>query len=52
VVSVKNVFQNATADEPRRWQAYPHPLVTFQYHDGLSGRLLYAESIVLNEPRT
>jgi hypothetical protein len=49
VVSVKNVFKNPTADEPQRWQAYPHPLVMFQYHDGLSGRLLYAESIVLSK---
>ena len=29
-----------------RWVAFPNPQVVFQYHDGLTGELLYAESVV------
>jgi alkaline phosphatase D len=46
VARVNNVFPNPSETKPDRWQAYPHPQVTFQYFDGLSGRLLYAESVV------
>jgi hypothetical protein len=27
------------------WIAYPRPQAVFQYHDGLTGELLYAEAI-------
>ena len=45
VVQVNNVFNNPleTGD---RWVAYENPQAVFQYYDGLTGDLLYAESIV------
>ena len=46
VVSVNNVFENPTGDGRDRWVAYPRPQAIFQFHDGLTGDLLYAESIV------
>ena len=48
IFSVQNVFRNDREDGSLRWQAFPHPQVMFQYYDGLSGKLLYAESIVLD----
>lgn len=48
VVSVNNVFWNPLDRDHPRWQAYPHPQVVFQYYDGLSGKLLYAESVVID----
>ncbi len=47
VVSVNNVFPGADEDGRRLWQAFPNPQVVFQYHDGVTGELLYAESILL-----
>lgn len=49
VVKVNNVFDNPDRDGRSRWVAYPRPQAVFQYYDGLSGELLYAESI-LAEP--
>ena len=50
LVQVNNVFNNPpTANQPY-WVAYPRPQVVFQYFDGLSGEMLYAES-VLGESR-
>ena len=46
VVQVNNVFNNPNEPGEQRWIAYPHPQVTFQYYDGLTGDLLYAESIL------
>ncbi len=46
VVQVNNVFNNPVQRGGTRWIAYPHPQVIFQYHDGLTGDLLYSESIV------
>lgn len=45
VVRVNNVFNNPleTGD---RWVAYENPQAVFQYYDGLTGDLLYAESVV------
>ena len=45
VVQVNNVFNNPleTGD---RWVAYENPQAVFQYYDGLTGDLLYAESVV------
>lgn len=45
VVQINNVFNNPT-DEGDRWVAYKNPQAVFQYFDGLTGDLLYAESIV------
>jgi alkaline phosphatase D len=46
VVQVNNVFNNPVQRGGTRWIAYPHPQVIFNYHDGLTGDLLYSESIV------
>lgn len=45
VVRVNNVFNNPleTGD---RWVSYENPQAVFQYYDGLTGELLFAESVV------
>ena len=45
VVQLNNVFNNPV-DAGDRWIAYENPQAVFQYYDGLTGDLLYAESIV------
>ena len=47
VVQVNNVFNNPQELGGRRWVAYNQPQVIFQYYDGRSGDLRYAESISL-----
>ncbi len=51
VVQVNNTFRIPEAGENGGdvWAAYDRPQVTFQYYDGLSGELLYAESILASE---
>jgi len=49
VVQVNNVYNNPLLASGTRWVAFPRPQVIFQYYDGRSGRLRYAES-VLAEP--
>lgn len=44
VVRINNVFRNNREIEPV-WVAYKNPQAVFQYYDGLTGELLYAESI-------
>jgi hypothetical protein len=44
-VKVNNVFNNAEKFGGTRWIAYERPQVIFQYYDGRTGDLLYAESI-------
>ena len=46
VVRVNNVFRNEVQPGVHRWVAYPKPQAVFQYYDGITGELLYAESIV------
>ena len=46
VVQVNNAFRNPTETGGSRWVAYPRPQVVFQWHSGLTGELLYAESVV------
>ena len=46
VVQISNVFSNPNEEGKPRWVAYPRPQATFQYYDGLTGDLLYAESIL------
>jgi len=46
VVQVNAVFNNPKEEGKDRWVAFPNPQVVFQYHDGITGDLLYAESIV------
>ncbi len=45
VVQVNNIFNNPLEVGGERWVAYPHPQVIFQYYDGRTGDLLYAESV-------
>jgi len=45
VVQVNNVFNMPKQLGGTRWVAYPHPQVVFQYYDGRTGELAYAESI-------
>lgn len=47
VVQVNNVFNVPVQRGGKRWMAYPQPQVIFQYYDGLTGDLRYAESISL-----
>jgi phosphodiesterase/alkaline phosphatase D-like protein len=45
VVQVNNVFNNPKQLGETRWVAFERPQVIFQYHDGRTGKLMYAESI-------
>ncbi len=45
VVQVNNVFNNPLQIGEERWVAFPRPQLIFQYYDGRSGDLRYAEAI-------
>lgn len=45
VVQVNNVFNMPKKLGEKRLVAYPHPQVIFQYYDGRTGELSYAEAI-------
>ena len=45
VVQVNNVFNNPKELGQERWVAFPRPQVVFQYYDGRTGELSYAEAI-------
>jgi len=45
VVQVNNVFNSPLRMGEERWVAYPRPQVVFQYYDGRTGDLRYAEAI-------
>jgi phosphodiesterase/alkaline phosphatase D-like protein len=45
VVQVNNVFNNPLKVGEDRWVAFPRPQVIFQYYDGRTGELRYAEAI-------
>ena len=47
VVQVNNVFNMPQKLGDKRLVAYPHPQVIFQYYDGRTGELAYAESITV-----
>ena len=48
VVQINNVFNMPKKlDGDARWVAYPHPQVIFQYFNGRTGELAYAEAISL-----
>ncbi len=49
VVQVNNVIRSPTRQGRVRWVAYPKPQVVFQYYNGLTGELLYAESILAQD---
>ncbi len=48
VVQVNNVFNMPQKLGDKRWVAYPHPQIIFQYYDGRTGELDYAEAISLD----
>ena len=48
VVQINNVFNQPLKRGDKRWVKYPHPQVVFQYFDGWTGELDYAEAISLN----
>jgi alkaline phosphatase D len=45
VVQVNNVFNMPQKLGDKRWVAYPHPQVVFQYFEGRTGDFVYAESV-------
>lgn len=45
VVKVNNVFNMPQKLGGERWVAYPHPQIVFQYYNGRTGELEYAEAI-------
>ena len=47
VVQVNNVFNMPQQLGGKRLVSYPHPQVIFQYHEGRTGKMVYAESVVL-----
>ncbi|MGC6457634.1 MAG: alkaline phosphatase D family protein [Akkermansiaceae bacterium] len=47
VVQVNNVFNMPQKLGEKRLVAYPHPQVVFQYYDGRTGELAYAQSVTL-----
>ncbi|WP_231741999.1 alkaline phosphatase D family protein [Stieleria varia] len=48
VVQINNVFNMPPQLDGKRLVAYPHPQVIFQYFDGKTGELAYAEAISLD----
>ena len=52
VVQVNNVFNNPKLQSEDRWVAFPRRQAIFKYYDGLTGELLYAESILAAARRT
>jgi len=45
VVQVNNCYNNPVEEGKDRWVPFPVPHVIFQYYNGLTGDLLYAETI-------
>lgn len=48
VVQINNVFNMPKKLGDKRWVAYPHPQIIFQYYDGRTGELDYAEAVSLD----
>ena len=46
VVQVNNVFDNPLRPGAKRWIAFPRPQVIFQYFNGKTGALRYAEAVL------
>ncbi len=44
-VQVGNAFNNPDKSGADRWVAYPRPYAIFQHYNGLTGELLYAETV-------
>lgn len=45
VVQINNVYNNPLKLGEERWVAYEHPQVIFQFYDGRTGELRYAEAV-------
>ena len=45
VVQVNNVFNNPLEPGGERLVAFEHPQVIFQFYDGITGELKYAEAV-------
>ena len=45
VVQINNVYNNPKQIGGTRWVAFPRPQVIFQYFDGWTGKLKYAEAV-------
>ncbi len=45
VAQINNVFNNPVEPGKPRWVAFPKPHLVIQYYDGLTGDLVYAESV-------
>ena len=52
VVQVNNVIDNPLRAGEERWVPYPRPQVVFQYYDGHTGELKYAEAILARSKET
>jgi len=50
VVQINNVFDNPLKPGEERLKAFEHPQVIFQFYDGLTGKLKYAEAISTLRP--
>ncbi|MDF1823003.1 MAG: alkaline phosphatase D family protein [Verrucomicrobiales bacterium] len=50
VVRINNVFNNPVDKDGKRWFAFPHPQVVFQFYDALTGEFRYSETIVKGLP--
>lgn len=48
VVQINNVFNMPQQLGGTRWVKYPHPQVIFQYYDGRTGELQFAEAVSLD----
>jgi phosphodiesterase/alkaline phosphatase D-like protein len=46
IVQINNAYDNPPHPGQHRWIAYPRPQVIFQYYDGRTGSLRYAESVL------
>lgn len=49
VVSVNNAIYNPTPSGTDRWIAHPQPQVVFQFYNGNTGKLKYAEAITVQK---
>jgi alkaline phosphatase D len=51
IVQVNNVANNPLKIGGERWVAFPHPQAIFQFHNGLTGDLEYAEAITTDRTK-
>lgn len=49
IVQINNVIETAAPDEGYQFVAYDRPQVIVRWHDGYTGKLVYAESIIASD---